>query len=138
MPRGRPRFEPTAAMKQKVATAAGAGMAHEEIALALGIARNTLAKHFEHELSIGAYAKRMEVVQAMLRAAKKGNVAAAKAYMQMSPAVSAPPHPQPEARPPSPQPEKLGKREQAQADAVTAQQGTDWESLLRPGQAPLQ
>lgn len=134
---GRPSFKPTPALKQKVATAAGAGMSHEEIALALGIARNTLEKHFEHELSIGAYAKRMEVVQALLRAAKKGNVAAARLYMQLEPQIAAPPaHEGRTSKPaetaPAASPEKLGKKEQANADAVEAHLGTGWEGLLKP------
>lgn len=109
-------------------------MAHEEIALGLGISRNTLEKHFEHELSIGAYEKRLEVLDAMHRTAKKGNVTAQKAYMALDPHVAAPPIPAPPPeQPEKPVPEpKLGKKEQAQADAVTAHQGTDWEGLLKP------
>jgi hypothetical protein len=124
----RPPFKPTAAMRRKVAVAAGGGMAHEEIALALGISRNTLTKHFDAELSMGACAKRMEALDAMFKAAKGGNVTAQKAYVAMTPKLSAP---APDAQ------AKTGKKEQAQADAKVAQVGSDWESLL-PGSAPLQ
>jgi hypothetical protein len=123
-------------MRQRVAVAAGGGMAHEEIALALGIARNTLEKHFEHELTIGAYAKRLEVLEALRRAAKRGNVAAARLYMQVEPRSACPPQ-----MPPAKEygeTEKVGKKAQANAEALTAQNGTDWETLLRPTQAPLQ
>lgn len=113
-------------------------MAHEQIALALGISRNTLEKHFEHELSIGAYAKRMEVFEALRRAAKKGNVAAARLYLQVEPAIACPPgfsdgdqKPQEKAAPA----EKLGKKEQAQVDATEAHLGTSWEGLLKPTQS---
>lgn len=101
-------------------------MSHEEIAIGLGIARNTLEKHFESELSVGSISKRLEVLTAMHRAAKKGNVAAQRAYMAYVPRPSTPPIP------PADKPLPLGKKVQAQADAVVAHQGTEWEDLLRP------
>lgn len=112
-------------MRQAVAAAAGGGMSHEEMAIALSISRNTLEKHFEAELSVGAFKKRMEVLQAMHRAAKGGNVAAQKAYMQLQPRLSAPP-----VTTTAPKAEPLGKKAQADAAALTAGQGTEWETLL--------
>lgn len=117
----RPTFKPTQVQRRKVAVAAGAGMSHEEIALGLGISRPTLEKHFERELSIGAYEKRLEVLDAMHRCAKKGNVAAQKAYVALTPAVAAPPISDEKPK---------GKKEQAQADAKTAAAGTEWEDLI--------
>lgn len=119
----RPSYKPTAANRRRVAVAAGAGMSHEEIAIGLGITRPTLSKHFEKELSQGAYEKRLEVLDAMHRMAKKGNVAAQKAYVALTPAAAAPP---------VAKPAPIGKKEQAQADAVTAGQGTEWGELLPP------
>jgi len=117
--------KPTPASRRKVSVAAAWGMPHVEIALALNIARPTLEKHYGHELSIGASQRRMEVMQALQKQATKGNVAACKALLAITPLVAAPP-----AEPaPDPMP-KLGKKEQAQADARTAQQGTDWDTLL--------
>ena len=111
-------------------------MSHEEIALGLGITRPTLEKHCQLELSTGAYQKRLEVLDAMFRTARRGNVAAQKAYMQLTPQLAAPP--QAPAKPPeAPVPEKLGKKEQAQADAVNAGAGTEWGTLLNP-RTPLQ
>lgn len=102
-------------------------MSHEEIAIGLGIAINTLKKHFAFELTTGAYQRREEVLNAMYRTAKKGNVAAQKAYTALTPKVAAPPLP-------PDQPEKPdGKKAQANADAVTAQKGTDWDSILPTG-----
>lgn len=122
--RGRPAFNPTPAMRRKVATAAAGGMAHEEIAVALGICRNTLAKHFENELSTGAHQKRMDVLDAMARAALKGNVSAAKAFLAATPMLAAPPA----------EPEKpVGKKEQANRDATTAAAGTEWDDLIGSG-----
>lgn len=121
----RPLYKPTVATRRAVAISAGAGMSHEEMAIALKISRNTLEKHFQSELSEGAYQKRMEVVSAMHKAAKAGNVAAQKAYMALTPRLSAPP-----ASPPAPEEKPLGKKEQADADAKTAALGSDWEMLL--------
>jgi len=93
------------------------GMSHEEIAIALGISRNTLEKHFEVELSTGALNRRAEVLDAMARTALKGNVSAQKAFLALTPTLAAPPV----------EPEKpKGKKEQAEADALTAAAGTDW------------
>ena len=125
---GRPAFKPTPAQRRKVSVAAGAGMSHEEIALGLGIARNTLEKHFEQELSVGAYSRRLEVLDAMHRTAVKGNVAAQKAYVSLTPAVAAPPVPAEKPK---------GKKEQAEADATSAARGTDWDDLLPPGVTPI-
>lgn len=112
-----------------MAIAAGAGMSHEEIAVALGISRNTLEKHFEHDLSVGAYQRRMEVLAAMHAAAKKGNVAACKAYIAMTPNLAAPPTPDGDSKPAAKAP-PIGKKAQAQEGAKTAHLGTDWADLL--------
>jgi hypothetical protein len=110
-------------------------MSHEDIALALGISRNTLERYFANELSVGASSKRMDAMEGLHRAAKKGNVAAAKQYLSgtMRTAPPPPPHPsQARTEPP-------GKKEQAQAAAKTAQHGTEWEDLLKPASTtPLQ
>ena len=108
-------------------------MSHEEMAIALGISRPTLEKHFERELSIGSLQRRVEVLQAMHRAAMKGNVAAQKAYIAATPQASAPP------LPPDPKPdasgETQGKKAQAHEAAKTAQAGTSWEDVLPKGPA---
>lgn len=113
--------KPTDEQKRSVSIAAGAGVSHEEIALGLGITRPTLMKHYARELTIGAYERRQEVLDAMHEAALKGNVAAQKAYVALTPKPAAPPVP-----------EEPGKKVRAQAEAVTAHVGTDWDDLLRP------
>ena len=110
-------------------------MRHEDIALALGISRDTLTKHYGVELSSGALARRAEVLSALHAAAKKGSSSAARAYLEHSPELAAPPSDgvsPPAAAPEAAKPQRVGKKEQAAADAVTAQQGTDWDGLLRP------
>lgn len=121
---GRPPFKPTKGQRELVSIAAGGGMAHDEIALALGISRNTLEKYFGAELSRVAFQRRMDVLRANYQSAVTGNVAAQKAYLSRMPtAAVAPPAPE-DAKPP------LGKKDQANADAVGAEAGTSWENLL--------
>ena len=128
---GRPAFKPTTVQRRKVTNAAAGGMTHEEIAIALGIHRHTLEKYFEAELSTGALSRRMEMLDAMARTGLKGNVAAQKAFLALTPTLAAPPVA-------VDKPEKpLGKKEQAQADAVTAAQGTGWDELIGPNVTPI-
>jgi hypothetical protein len=132
----RPPYKPTPALRRKVAIAAGGGMSHEEIAIGLGISRTTLLKHFETELTTGAYQKRLEVMGAMHKAAMAGNVAAQKAYSAMTPRVAAPPPP-PAELPSASSAQPEGKKAQQHAEAVAAATGTEWEQLLTP-RAPVQ
>lgn len=137
-PRGRPAYKPTPAARRTVSVAAGGGMRHEDIAIALGIGVDTLRKYFEPELSVGANLRRMEVLQGLYQAAKRGSTAAAKAYLAVEPQLAVPPAPPAEAGAPAAAvpAKKVGKKEQQQADAVTAGQGTDWDELLRRTPVP--
>lgn len=123
--RGRPEFRPTPELQKRVSVAAGGGMSHEEIAIGLGISRNTLEKHFAAELTHAAYQRRLEVLSAMHRSALKGNVAAQKAYLAMDPALAAPPTPKADEKPAT-----AGKKDRAAADATTAATGTEWHADL--------
>ena len=130
---GRPPHVPTAASRRKVAIGAGGGMRHEDLATALGISRPTLELHYAHELSAGALSKRLEVLEGLHAAAKRGSSSAARAYLEAEAEFGVPPAPKEPAAPPEAKPEKvpaLGKKEQAQADALTAHVGTDWADLL--------
>lgn len=134
----RPEFKPTATQRKKVAIAAGGGMSHEAIAQALGIARNTLEKHFMAELTAGASERRLEALQGLHAAAKKGNVSAVKAYLAGEPQfIATPVQPDQPDQQAGPKPQALGKKEAAQQAATVAQNGTGWEGLL-PGASPLQ
>lgn len=143
--RGRPAHQPTVTTRRKVAIAAGGGMLHEQIAVSLEISTDTLRKYYEHELSVGASQRRMDVLEALYRVViKKGSTSAAKVYLANEPQLAVPPAPKQEAPAPAPvaapaaAAPKLGKKEQAAADAVTAADGTQWDNLLpRPG-TPLQ
>lgn len=106
-------------------------MRHEDIAMALGISHDTLGRHYAAELSEGALARRLEVLNAMHTAAKKGQSSAARVYLEHAPQFAPPPVPA-EAAKPAKQPPPLGKKDQANADAVTAARGTEWDNLLAP------
>jgi len=138
--RGRPAHQPTAAQRRQVSIAAGGGMRHEDIAIALGIARDTLEKHYSHELTTVATMRRMEVLQGLHAAAKRGSSSAAKAYLAIEPQLAAPPAGA-AAGDADPVPTKArpeGKKAQADADAKTAQVGTEWGDLLRTPPPALQ
>lgn len=104
-------------------------MRHEDIAIALGINSDTLRKYYELELSVGANVRRLEALKGLHRAAKRGSSSAAKAYLAIDPQIAAPPHTPKDADAPAAEP-KLGKKDQAQADAVSAQDGSQWDGLL--------
>lgn len=106
---GRPEFQPTAAQRKRVAILAAGGMAHEQIAAALRISRTTLLKHFDEELTKGAADRKAEVLDALFRAAKKGNVAAQKAFLQRAEGIA-----------PTGKSAALGKKAQAEAAAQEA------------------
>ena len=89
--RGRPAHTPTAATRRQVSIAAGGGMRHEDIALALGITRDTLRKWYLQELTVVASTRRLEVLNAMYAAAKKGSSSAAKAFLAAMPEFEVPP-----------------------------------------------
>lgn len=129
---GRPAFKPTPTQRRKVATAAGAGMAQDQIALALGITKPTLVKHFELELTTGAAVKKMEALDALHLQAKRGHVSAIKAYLLIAsgtvPAAIPGDKPaEPETKAPA---AKLGKKEVQQMNAAGAADGTGWDGLL--------
>lgn len=70
---------------EQVQILAGAGWPERDLALLLGIARETLRKCFEDELTLGRLRCRAEVVEALYRAASAaGNVSAQKAWLQLT------------------------------------------------------
>lgn len=119
-------------MRSRVSTCAAAGWSHETIARTIGIARETLLKYFADDLELGAMRKKAEALEGLQKAAKKGNAAAVRLFLQMYPELT----PGGE-RPPAEAPAKaamapkLGKKEQAQAEATTAQEkDPEWRELL--------
>jgi hypothetical protein len=65
-------------MRNQVEIAAAAGLSHNQIASALGIAKQTLETHFASELRDGRTRKLIAVLCLLDKAAKRGSVAAMK------------------------------------------------------------
>ena len=129
----RPVFKPSAQARRQVEISAAGGMGQERIAAALGIARNTLAKHFAKELEAGSARREVDIIFAMYKTALKGNVAAQRAFLtrgdiaRASQSFDAPPPRR-----------KLGKKELARIDAAGAGTGTDWGADLDPTKSTTQ
>lgn len=106
-------------------------MSVEQIAVYFGISPPTLRKHCAEELSMVAFQKQGEAIQALFKAAKKGNVSAIKRYLEMGASIV--PAPLPDTgvgKEEGSKPVALGKKEQANKDAVGAQAGTEWADVL--------
>jgi len=108
-------------------------MSHEAIALALKISEPTLRKHYADELAAGAHGRRMDVLDKLYSSARKGSTSAARAYLahqaQFTPLAEG--QLQDEGKGAKlARPAKIGKKEQAEADAVGAEAGTGWDGVL--------
>lgn len=124
--RGRPKFEPTPELCKKVELRAALGWAEEDIAREIGVAENTLRKHFAEELRFGRLKVLGENLDRIRDAADSGNVSAMK-YLDERMRV------QPVGRSstvPMPKPEKLGKKQEAQRDAASDGAGTGWADVI--------
>lgn len=123
---GRPRFQPTKAQRDRVKLLKAMGWSNERIAAQIlvkgkPIARNTLEDRFADELQFGADAKRLENLESMEKAAKKGNASAGKWLAERYDAARAAEHlatrGQPATQPTEPKEERLGKKEAKQQAA---------------------
>ena len=128
---GRPSQKPTKSARNRVQLMAADGWSNARIAQCMGLARNTLAKHFAAELELGADMKLCALLELAERTAKKGNATMIKWLAERFDRARAA-----EAKPSSagdadPRRAKLGKKQAAQLAAQTAEQRTSWETLLR-------
>ncbi len=73
-----PPLKTTRTMKRKVMRLVAAGMGERAIAQALGVARETLRTHFDHELQVGRATIDAQLVDMLWSAASNGNVTAMK------------------------------------------------------------
>jgi hypothetical protein len=79
MPRGRPRYEPTAADHNTVASMAACGFPHDEIAKCIGdpgIDPKTLRRHFHRELETAALKATATVANMLYQRAIAGDLGA--------------------------------------------------------------
>jgi hypothetical protein len=121
--RGPQGFVPTKAQREKVKLYLAGSISEPVVAHRLGISQNTLRKHFAEELEFGRDLKRADNLDRLERAANKGNVSAMKhldAKFATSAAENSFTAPAPHAS------SETGKKQQAQAAAKDAGQGTGW------------
>lgn len=127
---GRPSHRPTRATRDQVEVLTAAGQAAWQVAVALGISEPTLREHYETELANGRARKTAEIELALYRAAAGGNVSAIKAWLGRHRPLENPPEaPQRSSSEPLPN-QPLGKKELANAAALTAHRGSEWDGLL--------
>lgn len=123
---GRPEYDPSEKDRRMVETMAGFGVPQVEIARSLRIDAKTLRKHFPDQIDQGALKANMLVAQNLHRIAL-GNgreaVTACIFWLKARAGWSD--------RGMGDEPPPIGKKEQQEQDARTAEEGTDWEDLLR-------
>ena len=134
--RGRPPFPIDDEKRNKVSVLRAGGMEYADIAAAIGCSERTLRTYFLPELRGGAAVKKAEMIEAMFAAGMKGNVSAQRAFIGLGEKAGAMPplpsespamHDEAEKEPE----EKLGKKAQADKDALTAHEDDpEWASLL--------
>lgn len=132
-----PEYRPTAADRQRVAIAIGGGMSQGDVALAMAISKRELRAHYPDELTSGALARRMDVLQSMFKSAtKKGNTSSQRAYLAAT--MATPDQPPPAIKRRAAETPKRGKKEQANVDAMNAPAGSDWDDLIPPAGIVIQ
>lgn len=121
--RGRPAFGATPTLRRKVSELVACGMSQQDVARAVGCSAPTLVAHFAAELATGRAVRRAEVIGLLFRQARGGNVTAQKALEHLT-SITSPGAPPPQTA------RKSGKKEQAEIDAATAGEGTEWAKLI--------
>ena len=71
------KHEPTVETRAKVNALASVGTPQDQIALVIGISKNTLIKHYRKELDTAMTMANAQVAQSLYQQAKNGNTAAA-------------------------------------------------------------
>lgn len=127
--RGRPSYAKSKENQEVVTVLRVAGWPHDRIARYLGCDEKTLRKHFSRELEAGADIVEAEALMVTYRKMRQGNSVATGRILDFAEKVQlAAPH---RRQPEKPKAEKLGKKDQANADAQSAPEGSEWGSLLQ-------
>jgi hypothetical protein len=124
----RAQHVPTDAARKQVEAMAAYGIPEWDIARVLGIDKNTLRKYYRDELDTGHIKANTKVAQNLFRIATgegREAVVAAIFWLKTRARWSAAPDVA------TPVEEEIGKKQQAQRDAVTAAKGTVWERILQ-------
>jgi hypothetical protein len=120
--RGRPAFAPTDDQRRQVKAMAAYGVPQGDIATVLNIDAKTLRKHFWIELQTGSIEANAKVAQSLFQRAttEKGSAGVTAAIFWLKTRAGW----REQAA------EEVGKKEQREIVARTAERGTDWEALL--------
>lgn len=124
---GRPPHVPTRETRAMVETFSAFGIPQLDIARVIGITAPTLREHYREELDLGLIKANAKVAQNLFTMATKPGregLDAAKFWLRTRAGWTA-------AVPTTPEGEPLGKKAQAQLEAGTAHEGTEWGALLR-------
>lgn len=123
---GRPPHEPTDTTRKQVELMVAFGNTFDEIAQIQGITIPTLRVHYRKELDLGLIKANNAVKLNLYRQATKDDprsFQAMKFWLNCRAGWSE------YAPPPAQKPEPLGKKQQANIDAMTAERGTSWEDV---------
>ena len=86
-----PTYAPTDEQRYAVELMSGIGIDQDQMALSLGICKNTLRKHFSQELSVGKVKTITKVSDSLVRQALAGNMTAAIFYLKCKAGWKEPP-----------------------------------------------
>ena len=119
--------QPTPEQRKQVEAMAGYGIPETDIARVLDIDPKTLRRHYRDELDVGHVKANAKVADNLFKIATgtgREAVTAAIFWLKVRAGWSE------YAPSPSPLPPPLGKKEQAQIDAVDSAKGTEWGTLV--------
>lgn len=125
--RGRPPHVPTPQQRKMVEGMAGYGIPHPDIGLVLGMSGDSVERHYPEELARGHVVANAAVSRNLHRIALGSGREAVTAcifWLKCRAGWSE------YAPPPLSADERLGKKEQQAKDAMVAEQGTGWASLV--------
>lgn len=123
---GRPPYEPSDELREKVRILKAGGMSDIAVASVIGVSVPTLTKYYSLELEEGGARVQADVLMARYRAAMGGNVTAQNKLLEQ---IGMVPQRKP-GRPRLERPEPVGKKEAADQAAQSAHEGTGWAELL--------
>lgn len=148
LPRGRPSHKPTQQSRRMVEVLAGFGISEAKISFVLNITPPTLRLHYAAQLERGPPVIEANLIGNLVRLSRGNTGTALKATLfalqsRFGWTVYAP---APAARRPAEDPTEvpiadaplkpLGKKEQAEIDAQTAHESSEWADLIEP-QGPV-
>jgi hypothetical protein len=117
--------QPTAEQRKSVEAMAGYGIPHADIARVIGIEAKALQRHYRDELDLGQSKANTRVADNLFKIATgTGREAVTAAIFWLKVRAGWSEYGPPQLPPP------LGKKQQAQIDAVSSAEGTEWGHLV--------